>query len=164
MNPADTLELRDIHLPEAVSWWPPAPGWWVLLVLLIMAVLLSWWLIRKFRSPVLKKAVEREIDALISSYRHTRNKQQLLQQLSVTLRRIGISYLPRKQSAATLGSDWLAQLNQLVDKNPLSPDQLQLLTQAPYQKQPQPSDQQIEELLLQIQQWVKGLARGVKNA
>ena len=24
------LDLRDIHLPEAIGWWPPAIGWWLL--------------------------------------------------------------------------------------------------------------------------------------
>jgi len=30
MNPVSELlaGLRDIHLPAAVSWWPPAPLWW----------------------------------------------------------------------------------------------------------------------------------------
>ena len=31
-------QLRDIHLPEAVSWWPLAIGWWVLGFLAIIAI------------------------------------------------------------------------------------------------------------------------------
>ncbi len=39
MEAEDPLsQLRDIHLPEAVTFWPPAPGWWVLLVLLLIGL------------------------------------------------------------------------------------------------------------------------------
>ena len=38
MNPTDPLaNLRDIHLPEAISWWPLALGWWILIALLSIA-------------------------------------------------------------------------------------------------------------------------------
>ncbi|MBT3527943.1 MAG: DUF4381 domain-containing protein, partial [Porticoccaceae bacterium] len=33
-------ELRGIHLPDPISWWPLAPGWWVLIVIFIAG--LSW--------------------------------------------------------------------------------------------------------------------------
>lgn len=33
------LALRDVHLPSAPTWWPPAPGWWLLPVALIVAAL-----------------------------------------------------------------------------------------------------------------------------
>lgn len=36
-NPA-LAQLRDIHLPEAVSWWPIAWPWWLMLVLLIAVI------------------------------------------------------------------------------------------------------------------------------
>ena len=42
---ADLLAgLRDYHLPEPISWWPPAPGWWLLASLAVaaLAVLLLW--------------------------------------------------------------------------------------------------------------------------
>ena len=33
MMQADSLaQLRDIQLPEPISWWPLAPGWWVLII------------------------------------------------------------------------------------------------------------------------------------
>ena len=36
------VNLKDIHLPSPVSFWPPAPGWWILAVLLISS-LFFWW-------------------------------------------------------------------------------------------------------------------------
>jgi hypothetical protein len=33
-------ELRGIHLPDPISWWPLAPGWWVLIIIFIGG--LSW--------------------------------------------------------------------------------------------------------------------------
>ncbi|MGH8222486.1 MAG: DUF4381 family protein, partial [Woeseiaceae bacterium] len=33
------IPLRDLHLPEAVGWWPPAPGWWLLIALAVAALL-----------------------------------------------------------------------------------------------------------------------------
>lgn len=33
-------QLRDIHLPETISWWPLAPGWWALIILL--GLLIGW--------------------------------------------------------------------------------------------------------------------------
>ncbi|WP_371377014.1 DUF4381 domain-containing protein [Thalassotalea aquiviva] len=33
-------QLKDIHLPEQVGFWPLAPGWWILVLLSISAVVL----------------------------------------------------------------------------------------------------------------------------
>lgn len=32
------LVLRDVHVPAAPSWWPPAPGWWLVFALVALAV------------------------------------------------------------------------------------------------------------------------------
>jgi len=43
-------QLRDIHLPEAVHWWPPAPGWWIVAALLLaLTIWLSRYLQARYR-------------------------------------------------------------------------------------------------------------------
>jgi len=42
---ADPLaSLHDIHLPEAIGWWPPAPSWWFLAgtVIVVLATIFAW--------------------------------------------------------------------------------------------------------------------------
>ena len=41
-------ELRDIHLPATISWWPPAIGWWLLSV--IFAAILAFFLNRLIKN------------------------------------------------------------------------------------------------------------------
>ena len=45
-----SLPLRDIHLPDPVSWWPLAPGWLALIMLLVIVVLLTTYFIRRYRN------------------------------------------------------------------------------------------------------------------
>ncbi len=49
---AAKLPLRDVHLPEAPSWWPLAPGWWLVIGavgLVALAVLMWLWVRRRRR-------------------------------------------------------------------------------------------------------------------
>lgn len=48
---ADGLLLRDVHVPDAPSLWPLAPGWWLLLALLgaVIAVVVGLALYRRHR-------------------------------------------------------------------------------------------------------------------
>ena len=48
--------MRDIHLAEAISWWPLAWGWWLVIVVSIAALILLFYaLYRRHR----KKATQR---------------------------------------------------------------------------------------------------------
>ena len=158
MNPADALNLRDIYLPDAVSWWPPAVGWWVSGILLLIIIVGFWLFIKRLKAPSLIKSAKVEIEQIISLYESHADQQRLVQELSIALRRIGISYLPREQAAGVLGRAWYDQLNQLSKKATLSDEVIRMLLQAPYQKSLQMNEQQIETLTQQIGGWVSGLA------
>lgn len=47
MNNPALEQLRDIHLPQAMHWWPPAPGWWIVAILVLA---LTIWLSRYLRA------------------------------------------------------------------------------------------------------------------
>jgi hypothetical protein len=62
---AQLAQLRDIHHPDPISWWPLAPGWWALAVLLLVcSALVIVFEIRRRRS--LKYRALREFDLLRS--------------------------------------------------------------------------------------------------
>ncbi len=47
---AQELVLRDVHVPDAPSLWPPAPGWWlVALAVALIVASLGWWRHRRSR-------------------------------------------------------------------------------------------------------------------
>ena len=53
MNGENPLQnLKDIHLPGAVSAWPPAPGWWILTFLLLALVTWIIWKLWQKHQPL----------------------------------------------------------------------------------------------------------------
>ncbi len=159
MNPTDSLLLRDIHLPDPVSWWPPAIGWWILLLISLIVI---WGLIafiKKLKRPVLKKSAKAEIAMVLNDYNNHQNQHLLIQQLSITIKRIGISYLQRNQTAGISGVEWYAKINQLVEKNQFSDEVIKLLSQGPYQKKPELDDETVNQIINQTQRWVSALSK-----
>ena len=65
---AGLAQLRDIHLPDAVHMWPPAPGWWFAFGLMVLAVTVIFLRVRANRRS-LRRAALRELDSVENSYR-----------------------------------------------------------------------------------------------
>ncbi|MDE0841245.1 MAG: DUF4381 domain-containing protein [Porticoccaceae bacterium] len=86
MNNEDPLsELRDIHLPDAISMWPPAPGWFLIIALAIIALL---WLVRKLshrhRSRLYRRQALQQLQLIIDQDIPSWQLQQLFTLLRQT--------------------------------------------------------------------------------
>lgn len=107
-----TLPLREIHLPESVGWWPPAPGWWLLPVLLLLGLAAAWFsrlLYRRRKYSAISMA-RKELATIRSRYAADTDAGRCVRSVSGLLRRVSISVFPRAESAGLTGDDWVAFL------------------------------------------------------
>ena len=149
------LDLRDIHLPESLPWWPPAPGWWVLMLLLCcIAVLVGWWLRSQRRA--LKRHCLRELSRIQRSARCDGDTKRVLAEVSMLLRRVAISRLGRQSAAGLSGADWRACIVALSSADAFDERQLELLSRGRFQRSP---EYEINHLLTACDRWIRALPR-----
>jgi hypothetical protein len=150
----DLSQLRDIHLPAAVSWWPPAPGWWGVLALVLIAAGLVFVLYARRRRNRWRAKALAELARLRDA-----NPESLLRDLSVLLRRVAISRFPRHDVAALTGEAWLAFLDRtLGDAKGFQSGAGRVLLSGPYAGN---AEVDTASLLALCERWIKRLpARG----
>lgn len=132
MNPAE-LPLRDLHLPEPVGWWPLAPGWWLLLLLVVAG--LVWfarsYYLRRSRAAARRYALRR-LQSCCDAYGQHGSAVQLGSELSELLRRTMLAYAPRADIAGLTGEEWLAWLDQDLERPHFSEGDGRPLVEWPY--------------------------------
>ena len=111
MDPTQ-IPLRGLQLPDAISWWPLAPGWWVLiaLALIAMGLLTRSWLQRRARAAARRHAL-RQLNEARNAYAYHGNAVQLGIEVSELLRRTMLAYAPRANVAGLTGDAWLEWLD-----------------------------------------------------
>jgi hypothetical protein len=146
------LDLKDIHEPEAIGWWPPAIGWWLLAIAIPLLVVLLVWLYKRLtRKTAIKTAGK--ILAQIKQDTDQDNHQKL-SDLSVLIRRVAISVSPREKTAGLTGRQWLAFLDRSVTGMPFSEGVGRLLVDGPY-RNTQPTELEISQLITLCEDWLK---------
>jgi hypothetical protein len=158
--PTTQLPLKDIHIPEAIGWWPPAIGWWLLAILIPALLVLLYGLFKFLTRKTAIKAAKKNLDDI---------KQNLaldnitkLRELSMLIRRVSISVNPRTEVASLTGRQWLAFLDKSVSGAPFSEGCGQLLADAPYRNTP-PTEQEISQLIDQCEDWLKAQTKQAKR-
>ena len=154
-------ELRDIHLPVDSLWWPPAPGWWLLLLLAALVTAgLIWWR-RRLRAPPLARLSMRELARIRQDYRSgSVAPRAAVDRLARLLRRILIGYRGRDTAAATTGDGWLAQLEELSERQAFSAGQLQWLARDRYRPG---AECDVDALFAACEVWMRSLPKEARH-
>ncbi|RBW50004.1 DUF4381 domain-containing protein [Marinobacter sp. F3R11] len=108
-------QLRDIHLPQAGGFWPPAPGWWALAFVLLAAIVALVWLALRYHRKNRWLAVAK---AELAYLERTASKEpQWFSQLNTLLKRVARARYPAEHPEALSGEQWEACLLQHLPDN-----------------------------------------------
>lgn len=98
--------LRDIVVPDAPPFWPPAPGAWIALGILAAVTII---LCRRFYSTWKCNAYRRAGVELLRGANTARD-------VAVVLKRVALAVFPREQVASLYGEPWVAFLNRTCSR------------------------------------------------
>lgn len=156
MNPAvqQALQLRDIHLPAAPGFWPPAPGWWVvagLLALLIAGAAFKAW--RQYRVRARERRAMRTLAEAEAGFREERTPERLAP-ISELLRQIALARFPRRRVASLTGRAWLHFLDESGGQGRFTEGPGRVLAGVPYQRS-LPTDLDTDALMALVREWAR---------
>jgi hypothetical protein len=106
--------LRDLHLPAAPGWFPPAPGWWILLAIVLGAACYTayrLWRRQRRRAPY--RAAIRELEAARAQGVAPGVGPSYADAANAILKRVAIHALKRSEAAPLSGERWLTFLDAL---------------------------------------------------
>ncbi|KTC91594.1 DUF4381 domain-containing protein [Fluoribacter dumoffii] len=151
-NPDPLAQLKDIHLPAPIGWWPLAPGWYILMALILfIAIILAYGAYKRHRYALAKK----QALLLLNDYRKNFDKEQnsslTCARISELLRRVALAYYPRERVASLHGEDWLNFLNE-TGKGTDFKLVKDLLLDAPFKTE---STMDLKPLFQTAQLWIK---------
>jgi len=142
-------DLKDVHEPAAIVFWPMAPGWWLLIFLLVASLIgVYYW--KKHRKPPYKKLAQTALKQLHNEYELNGDEKMFIQSLSTLIRRIALAVYGRQVSSLT-GNQWLKFLNETGNTDAFTVGPGKMLIDAPYQSTPNIN---VKDLLLITKHWV----------
>lgn len=156
-------QMRDIHLPDPPGIWPLALGWWwslAVLSLLALGLCLLWqgWMRSRLHGPQ-RHAAQQLKQLRRRSARSDLERSVLLQELSVLLRRVVLSQVPRDQVAPLTGELWLHFLDRLVARKAFSKGDGRVFALGPFQPPGQLDEQQMRRAFALVDEVIQRLGQ-----
>ncbi len=105
-------QLRDIHLPPPIEWWPPAPGWWLLAgtLLLMISVGIYVWR-RRHKQRRYRRLALQAAKTNYAQWQQHGDALAYVQALNQLLKQTALQAFPAHQVAALNGDAWLSFLD-----------------------------------------------------
>lgn len=152
MNPADPLAtLRDIHVPGAPEFWPPAPGWFVVAGLMVAAGIATTVVgVRRWRAVRFRREALACLRSLRTRHQAGAPDVEIAMELSVLIRRVALARHPREEVAGLTGEQWIAWLESILPRIGVSARTA--LLEAPYARR---SRFDVGHALTACEHWVR---------
>ncbi len=163
--------IKEIVLPEPVSYVPQAVGWWILLG--IVGLLLAWWIYRryiKWHGNRYRRQALLELAMIEEQLSQESGRISALAAISVLIKRTAIEAFGRNSVAELSGHLWLEFLDRTGSTNSFSQGPGQLLPEFAYAKREalnEMSKETIDQVLVLVKVWInqhKGTGNEQDNA
>lgn len=154
MNTINSLEnLKDIHLPPAISWWPPAPGWWILVIITFsIFIFITIYLYLTYRRRKPKVEALSILKNLQGQCDKNNNELKKLRELSQLLRRTALSIYDQEEVASLQGIEWLEFLDKTGRTNDFTKGHGKIFGEDIFKLKPKFD---LEALFLVVRKWLK---------
>ncbi|GAB5498192.1 MAG: DUF4381 domain-containing protein [Pseudohongiellaceae bacterium] len=159
-------QLADIHLPEPVGFWPPAPGWWVLAVLLLIAAVVAWRVYARQHArreivghalAELDRCYQRYAAAEASEGSADERKLRYVNEVNSVLRRVALVHFPGANAARLSGREWVDFIRENGDSSRLDDELAVALSYGRFQTR---CDVNTEALYDLGKAWIRSLYTG----
>jgi hypothetical protein len=148
--------ITEVLGPEAVSWFPSAPGWRLVgLALLVLLCWRGWHYWQNWRRNRYRRVAIKALDQLPGG--------NLLSALSTLLKATALQAYPRAEVARLSGDSWLRWLNEHGNGARFSETSATLLAESVYRGHSKPQDGELLRLREEVRSWISA-HQGVGSA
>lgn len=102
MDPTSLDRLNDIVVPDAISWWPPAPIWYAVMSLLLIGLSVATWM--AYRHWKANRYRHAALQSLASA--------TTISEISALLKRTALVFASRTEIACLTQDEWPVWLDQ----------------------------------------------------
>lgn len=151
----EELPLRDIHLPNPISWWPLALGWWLVIGIIIFCIICVFIIIKYFMRPTLYREAATALDRIESDFHQHGDATCSMKEISALLRRVILSQKNSDKKGGITGHAWLEILDKNLNGEEFREGAGKYLLSGPYQENFDKKN--VPEIIELCRKWIKKL-------